>query len=85
MPRGDRTGPYGAGPMTGRGAGHCAGYSTPGYINPVGGRFGRGFGGGRGYRHRRYTAGVPGWGYDNWAMETARPYRHTHRAPVMPD
>ncbi len=47
MPRGDRTGPNGAGPMTGRGAGYCAGYSVPGYVNPVGG-YGRGWGRGRG-------------------------------------
>ena len=38
MPRGDRTGPAGMGPMTGRAAGYCAGYSTPGYTNPYGGR-----------------------------------------------
>ncbi|MDG6222249.1 MAG: DUF5320 domain-containing protein [Candidatus Bathyarchaeota archaeon] len=48
MPRGDRTGPEGAGPMTGRGAGYCAGYSLPGYANPAGG-YGRGLGRGRGY------------------------------------
>ncbi len=47
MPRGDRTGPGGAGPMTGRVAGYCAGYSVPGYMNPVG-RYGRGWGRGRG-------------------------------------
>jgi len=47
MPRGDRTGPGGTGPMTGRGAGYCAGYPVPGYANPVGG-YGRGFGRGRG-------------------------------------
>ena len=46
IPRGDRTGPRGAGPMTGRGAGCCAGYSVPGYANPVGG-YGRGWGTGR--------------------------------------
>ena len=46
MPRGDRKGPWGAGPMTGRAAGYCAGYSVPGYTNPIGG-YGRG--GGRGY------------------------------------
>jgi hypothetical protein len=41
MPGGDRTGPLGYGPMTGRGAGYCAGYVTPGYGNPA---FGRGRG-----------------------------------------
>jgi len=55
MPRGDRTGPWGAGPMTGRGAGYCAGYSVPGYMNPVGG-YGRGWGRGRGRGFGR------GWG-----------------------
>ena len=48
MPRGDRTGPAGMGPMTGRAAGYCAGYSTPGFMNPYGGRMGAGFGWGRG-------------------------------------
>ncbi|MCK4238634.1 MAG: DUF5320 domain-containing protein, partial [Candidatus Lokiarchaeota archaeon] len=28
MPGGDRTGPGGLGPMTGRALGYCAGYST---------------------------------------------------------
>ena len=28
----------GMGPMTGRGAGYCAGYNVPGYLNPGGGR-----------------------------------------------
>ena len=51
MPWGNGTGPAGMGPMTGRGAGFCAGYSVPGYANPVGGGgygFGFGRGGGRG-------------------------------------
>ena len=34
MPRGDGTGPVGAGPMTGRAAGFCAGVPVPGYRNP---------------------------------------------------
>ena len=51
--------------MTGRRAGFCAGYDVPGYASP-GFRwgFGRGFGwggGGRGWRHRFYATGVPGW------------------------
>jgi len=48
MPRGDGTGPRGLGPMTGRAAGYCAGYSVPGFMNPYGGRLGLGFGYGRG-------------------------------------
>ncbi|MCP5514514.1 MAG: DUF5320 domain-containing protein [Spirochaetales bacterium] len=46
MPRGDRTGPAGAGPMTGRGAGFCAGTGVPGFENPLYRSFrnrGRGF------------------------------------------
>ncbi|HXL02849.1 MAG TPA: DUF5320 domain-containing protein, partial [Candidatus Atribacteria bacterium] len=62
MPGGDRTGPWGLGPMTGRAAGYCAGYSVPGYMNPIPGRgwgagFGRGWG--RGYFGR-------GRGWRNW-------------------
>lgn len=49
MPRGNGTGPAGMGPMTGRGAGFCAGFNTPGYMNrTVGGGMGMGFGRGRG-------------------------------------
>ena len=64
MPGGDRTGPMGMGPMTGRAAGYCAGYGAPGYMNPVGGRgLGLGWGGGwgRGWRHGYYATGLPGW------------------------
>jgi len=61
MPRGDGTGPAGMGPMTGRAAGLCAGYSVPGYMNPVGGRGYWGRGGGRGWRHGYYATGLPGW------------------------
>ena len=50
MPRGDGTGPMGNGPMTGRGAGFCAGLGMPGVATAMG-RFGgfgcrRGVGGG---------------------------------------
>jgi len=51
MSRGDRTGPAGMGPMTGRGAGYCAGFQVPGFANPVAGR-GIGYGAGRGGRGR---------------------------------
>ena len=63
MPGGDRTGPMGAGPMTGRGAGYCAGYGAPGYGNFAPGfNFRRGFGGGgRGWRHQYYATGLTGW------------------------
>ena len=44
MPFGDGTGPRGMGPMTGRGAGFCAGFGRPGFANPIRGRGGFGFG-----------------------------------------
>jgi len=62
MPRGDRTGPYGEGPRTGRGLGYCNGYRSPGFTKGRGagrgfgrgwGRgYGRGYGRGFGFRHR---------------------------------
>lgn len=57
MPWGDGTGPLGLGPRTGRGAGYCAGYNMPGYMNPIPGSgrgFGRGFGRGYWGRGRRF-------------------------------
>ena len=45
MPGGDRTGPWGFGPRTGRAMGYCSGYNMPGYVNP---RYGRGYGRSRG-------------------------------------
>jgi len=50
MPGGDKTGPMGQGPMTGRRMGICTGFSRPG-INRF---FGGGFGRGRGVGNRRY-------------------------------
>ena len=50
MPRGNRTGPMGWGPRTGRGLGYCAGFSSPGYTKGPGMGLGRGYGGGRGWR-----------------------------------
>ena len=47
MPGGDRTGPLGRGPMTGRALGYCAGYNDPGFSK--GFPQGRGFGFGRGF------------------------------------
>jgi len=65
MPFGNGRGPAGMGPMTGRAAGFCAGYSVPGYMNPIPGRGfgGAGFGrsGGRGHRHWFYATGLTGW------------------------
>lgn len=64
MPGGDRTGPMGAGSMTGWGSGYCGGASYPrGFARgSFGGRqggFGRG--GGRGWRNCFWATGRPGW------------------------
>jgi len=61
MPGGDRTGPAGAGPMTGRAAGYCAGFGVPGFMNPIPGRGLWGRGGGWGWRNWFYATGLPGW------------------------
>lgn len=71
MPGGDGTGPMGQGPMTGRGAGYCAGLGMPGYANRgfgygMGCGFGRG--GGRGFRHRFWATGLPRWARPGWEM-----------------
>ncbi len=57
MPTGDRTGPSGMGPGTGRAMGYCYGFDSPGYTRGPGrgmgrGRrsgYGRGAGGGLGF------------------------------------
>jgi len=70
MPRGDRSGPNGMGPMTGRAAGYCAGFNGPGYANAAfaGGRGlgrGRGFGRGLGRGFGRWGGGYnPGPAYE---------------------
>lgn len=72
MPYGDRTGPNGMGPMTGRGMGFCTGNDRPGCYEPGPGMgrgrsFGRGGGGrglgggGRGWRNMFHATGLPGW------------------------
>ena len=72
MPAGDGTGPRGMGPMTGRGAGYCAGYGAPGYVNAVSGR-GFGMGRGRGWRHQYYATGMPGWARYGYAPAWGAP------------
>jgi len=88
MPRGDGAGPMGAGPMTGRGAGYCAGYSLPGYANPVGGRHYYGWGTwnrGRGYRHWYHATGPTGWARASRGMPAWGGYGwHYPAHPVPP-
>lgn len=73
------------GPMTGRGAGYCAGYPVPGSANPgmaARGFAGRGSGagwGGRGRRNMFYATGLPGWARAGdapaWGAPPAAPTR----------
>ena len=48
MPGGDRSGPSGQGPGTGRTFGYCYGFDSPGYAKGPGGGMGRGYGSGGG-------------------------------------
>lgn len=100
MPGGDRTGPMGLGPMTGRAAGYCAGFGVPGTANQVPGRgygrgyggWGRGRGGGRGGRGWSYARGFAGWppvagpgAAIPFASWTAGPYAQPFVQPFAPN
>lgn len=80
MPGGDRTGPIGNGPMTGRAAGFCAGFGAPGYVNPSPG-FGRGLGRGWG---RRVGRGFWGRGRGFWWRDDNLPDPSYHREYPQP-
>jgi len=89
MPFGDGTGPRGMGPMTGRGAGYCAGFGQPGFANSIPGRGWFGFGWGRRYGYPyagRYGVATPymGYGYPyygrGYTPSYGYPYRY-HRYP----
>ncbi len=58
MPGGDRRGPEGAGPMTGRGAGFCSGNDQPGYMSSGTGR-GMAMRRGGGFGARRMDRFIP--------------------------
>lgn len=62
MPGGDRTGPMGQGPVTGRRLGYCAGFDSPGFTKSAGGRMGRGFAFGRGMGSGRGMGRARGFG-----------------------
>lgn len=75
MPRGDRRGPNGMGPMTGRAAGFCNGSSTPGFAdNGAVGGYGQGRGAGRG----------PGGGFHGaaYGRGMGRGFQTAYTAPV---
>jgi hypothetical protein len=90
MPGGDRTGPAGMGPMTGRSAGYCAGYPEPGYAGFAfkrGFGFGRGRGGGRGWRNWFHARGFMGrrqaaYGYPDYGADM--PYGMPYDFPSAP-
>lgn len=72
MPLGDRTGPTGMGPGTGRAIGYCQGFDSPGYNRGPGrgmgrgGRsgYGRGMGRGQGFMAGRGQDSMTGRGRD---------------------
>ena len=82
MPAGNRTGPWGLGPRTGRGLGYCFGFQAPGCVSlgpglgtgrvfGLGRGFGRGLGRGFGIGHGRgfWRPRVGGfWGYPHYPM-----------------
>jgi len=81
MPGRDGTGPAGLGPMTGGGFGFCAVNVNPN-INRTANyqrAFGKGRGGGRGYRNFYYATGLPGYarysmGLPAWGNAGYSPY-----------
>lgn len=66
MPRFDRTGPAGMGPMTGWGRGRCTPYGRRLGRQAFGAGFGWG-GRGRGWRHWNWGYGPPRWGRGGFA------------------
>jgi hypothetical protein len=81
MPGGDRTGPMGYGPMTGRGMGWCARPGGGGAYGPVRGNW---FGGGRGrgWRHCYYATGARGWARPGWGGWMGGPTQYFASAPA---
>lgn len=80
MPRGDRTGPQGLGPMTGRAMGYCAGNTQPGYVS-----YGYGFGRRSGWWGGFHRGGGRGRGF-GWAYPAVYPYSNAYPyAPVVDD
>mgnify|MGYP000858065438 CR=1 FL=1 len=72
MPGGDRTGPMGIGPMTGRGMGYCAGYNR----GPARG-LGRGLGRGAG---RGYARGAGRFMYGGYPVGSPYPLASEDKA-----
>jgi len=87
MPGGDRTGPEGRGPRTGRTLGYCAGYNSPGFTKgtPIGRGFGRGWG--RGFGRGSWGRGRGFWrrGYYPEPYYEPEPYYPEYRDRVPPE
>jgi len=91
MPAGNRQGPWGAGPRSGRALGFCEGYPNPGYMTPSNfggfyGRRGRGFGRGMGFgfgRGAQWRGTMPpravdaGWDYAGQYRSSPQDERHS--------
>ena len=73
MPGGDRSGPAGEGPMTGRQLGYCADYDSPGYTRGAGRGFGRRIGFGFRGRGRGFFGRGFGRGYFQPDYDSAQP------------
>ena len=80
MPAGDRTGPWGLGPRTGRGLGYCSGYRAPGFMIP-----GPGLGFGRGFGFRRGFGRGMGLGRGFWRPGFVAPYDPWGAAELTPE
>jgi len=86
MPFGDGTGPRGMGPMTGRGAGYCAGFGRPGFTNPMPRRERLGLSWGRPHPYPyagRYGVAAPymGYGYPYYCRSHVPHYGYPYRYP----
>jgi len=81
MPFGDGTGPRGMGPMTGRGAGYCAGFNRPGFANPIPGGGRPAFGWRRPFGYR-YPGARYGYGYPSYGA--GFPFSYAYRYPRFP-
>ena len=94
MQGGNRTGPNGLGPATGRGAGYCTGNTAPGYATPSFGQRGSGRGFNQfsrgGFRNRFYSAGFTGIKQDSLQNTFTQPHFESvdilkNQAKIMQD
>lgn len=79
MPAGDGTGPEGMGSRTGRGAGYCAGFNAPGFMNGLRSRMGMGLGRGGGRGRNRFMPVQPAY----MAGQYAAPYTPENEAESL--